>query len=232
MISWIKEVIKNEYHIIKLISKNNNSEIKLIQNNSTGKKLVLKELNGDCEVYKKLININHKNLPIIYEAISENNNSIILEEYIDGITVGDILETGLYTDEGAYEVIRQLCNALNVLHDNNIIHRDIKPENIMITNDGDVKLIDYNIARIKKPEENRKDTRVLGTIGFAAPEQFGIAKSDERTDIYALGILINVMLTGEHPSKKICTGRWKKIVQKCTSINPNDRYRKVEDIIN
>ena len=139
MISWIKEVIKNEYHIIKLISKNNNSEIKLIQNNSTGKKLVLKELNGDCEVYKKLININHKNLPIIYEAISENNNSIILEEYIDGITVGDILETGLYTDEGAYEVIRQLCNALNVLHDNNIIHRDIKPENIMITNDGDVK---------------------------------------------------------------------------------------------
>lgn len=232
MISWIKEVIKNEYHIIKLISKNNNSEIKLIQNNSTGKKLVLKELNGDCEVYKKLININHKNLPIIYEAISENNNSIIIEEYIDGITVGDILETGLYTDEGAYEVIRQLCNALKVLHDNNIIHRDIKPENIMITNDGDVKLIDYNIARIKKPEENRKDTRVLGTIGFAAPEQFGIAKSDERTDIYALGILINVMLTGEHPSKKICTGRWKKIVQKCTSINPNDRYRKVEDIIN
>ena len=102
----------------------------------------------------------------------------------------------------------------------------------MITNDGDVKLIDYNIARIKKPEENRKDTRVLGTIGFAAPEQFGIAMSDERTDIYALGILINVMLTGEHPSKKICTGRWKRIVQKCTSINPNDRYRKVEDIIN
>lgn len=232
MISWIKEVIKNEYHIIKLISKNNNSEIKLIQNNSTGKKLVLKELNGDCEVYKKLININHKNLPIIYEAISENNNSIILEEYIDGITVGDILETGLYTEEGAYEVIRQLCNALKVLHDNNIIHRDIKPENIMITNDGDVKLIDYNIARIKKPEENRKDTRVLGTIGFAAPEQFGIAKSDERTDIYALGILINVMLTGEHPSKKICTGRWKKIVQKCTSINPNDRYSSVTDILN
>ncbi len=232
MISWIKEVIKNEYHIIKLISKNNNSEIKLIENNSTGKKLVLKELNGDCEAYKKLVNINHKNLPIIYEAISENNNSVILEEYIDGITVGDILETGLYTDEGAYEVIRQLCNALKVLHDNNIIHRDIKPENIMITNDGDVKLIDYNIARIKKPEENRKDTRVLGTIGFAAPEQFGIAMSDERTDIYALGILINVMLTGEHPSKKICTGRWKRIVQKCTSINPNDRYRKVEDIIN
>lgn len=232
MINWIKTVLNKEYHMVKLISKNNDSEIKLIENNLTGKKFVLKEFNGTCEAYKKLIDINHKNLPIVYEAISENNCSVVIEEYIDGITVGEILETGLYTDEGTYEVINQLCDALSVLHDNNIIHRDIKPENIMITNDGDVKLIDYNIARVKKSEINRKDTVVLGTIGFAAPEQFGISSSDERTDIYALGILINVMLTGEHPSKKICTGKWKKIVQKCTSINPDDRYSKVTDILN
>ena len=101
----------------------------------------------------------------------------------------------------------------------------------MITDSGNVKIIDFNASKEYKVEEE-KDTKVLGTTGFAAPEQYGISQSDERTDIYAIGVLINVMLTGEHPSKVMCKGKMKKIVKKAMSINPTDRYQNCEELKN
>ena len=100
----------------------------------------------------------------------------------------------------------------------------------MVSRAGEVKLIDFNISRVFNSMSDR-DTTVLGTNGFAAPEQYGIAESDPRTDIYAVGILINVMLTGEHPAKKLCTGKWKNIVNRCTRINPDERYQRIENIL-
>lgn len=251
MLTWLKQVIKKEYRLIRILKKSEKSEIKVMENKSNGLRVIVKEYEGNGQAYKRLLNIEQDNLPIIYEVVNEDNNTLVIEEFIDGLTVGEVLETGLYTDEGVEKIISSLCKALGVLHNNNIIHRDIKPENIMITRDGNVKLIDFNIARIKSShntekeychsENNNKnenvnygcerDTNILGTIGFAAPEQFGISETDERTDIYAIGILINIMLTGEHPSKKLCTGKWKKVVKKCTSINPDDRYKSVDEIM-
>ena len=75
--------------------------------------------------------------------------------------------------------------------------------------------------------ENSADTQILGTTGFAAPEQYGLSQSDIRTDIYALGVLINVMLTGEHPSKKLAEGKMGRIVDRCTHVNPQRRYKNV-----
>jgi len=173
-----------------------------------------------------LLKIKHENIILLYEVACDGEKGIVIEEYIDGITIGEVLETGLYTSKGICRVISSVCEALNVLHSKGIIHRDIKPENIIITNKGDVKLIDFNIARMKGIEKNR-DTVILGTTGFASPEQYGISETDARSDIYSIGILINVMLTGEHPAKKLCDGKWKKIVNKCTKINPNERYENV-----
>ncbi len=68
---------------------------------------------------------------------------------------------------------------------------------------------------------------MLGTTGFAAPEQYGLSQSDVRTDIYALGVLINVMLTGEHPSRRLAEGRMGRVVQRCTQVNPEKRYKDV-----
>lgn len=112
---------------------------------------------------------------------------------------------------------------MTVLHANGFVHRDIKPENIMITNNGTVKLIDFNASRIYDKNKS-SDTISLGTIGYASPEQLGINQSDARTNIYALGVLLNVMLTGEHPSKRLAKSRAGKIVLKCTQINPNKRF--------
>ena len=87
-------------------------------------------------------------------------------------------------------------------------------------------MIDFDAARIFK-NENENDTRILGTTGYAAPEQYGISQSDERADIYALGVLLNIMLTGKHPSKELAAGRMGRIIQKCTMMNPKKRYKSV-----
>lgn len=230
MYRWIENVIDKEYEIEKMIKRKEDYTIMLMRNRANDKNVIVRKYIGDCMAYKALTKIKHSNLPIVYEAISNGEKSIVIEEYIEGITVGEVLQTGRYTEEGVERVISQLVDVLDVLHRNNIVHRDVKPENIMVNNKGLVKLIDFNISRICN-STNEKDTRILGTNGFAAPEQYGIAESDPRTDIYALGILINIMLTGEHPAKKMCDGKWKSIVNKCTRINPDERFQSVKNIL-
>jgi serine/threonine protein kinase len=87
-------------------------------------------------------------------------------------------------------------------------------------------LIDFDASRMQKPGQ-QTDTIVLGTTGYAAPEQFGLSQTDGRADIYALGVVINVMLTGEHPSHRLAEGRMGRIVRRCTMTNPNQRYRDI-----
>ena len=79
--------------------------------------------------------------------------------------------------------------------------------------------------------KKQKDTVVLGTIGYAPPEQYGVSQSNEKSDIYSLGVLLNVMLTGVHPSKKLARGKAGKIVLKCTQIDPNHRYQNIENLV-
>ena len=111
-----------------------------------------------------------------------------------------------------------------------IVHRDIKPDNIIICDDNNVKIIDFDISKIYKSNQ-RSDTQTLGTVGFAAPEQFGMQQSDARTDLYSLAVLLNVLLTGEHPSVKMCENKkLLKIIKKSLSINPSDRYSSAEEM--
>lgn len=94
---------------------------------------------------------------------------------------------------------RQLCQALAPLHRENIVHRDIKPENIVLGADSQVYLIDFGIARFEKAGRSA-DTTLLGTHGYAAPEQFGFCQSDARADIYSLGVVLNQVVTGAFPN--------------------------------
>jgi len=224
-----EKIIAEQFSFVKELQNKENKSAIVMRHKTLSAEIVVLDFVGNGEVYKSSLAVNHPNLPRIYEVKQDGNRCKVIEEYINGTTVADILATGLYTVDGVKEVVKELCNALSILHSRNIIHRDIKPENVMIDKNGDVKLIDFDASRIYKSYQSN-DTSFIGTAGFAAPEQYGITQTDARADIFALGVLMNVMLTGEHPSKKLHKGKLTKIMEKCINVDPNKRYSSVEEL--
>lgn len=219
-----------QYECVGVLKETDKKQARAFRNTELDRMIVERILHQhSSEVYQKLSGILHPNLLEIYEAIQDGEDAYILEEYFDGITLSEILKDRTMKKKEARRILISVCNALEALHANGIIHRDVKSQNIMIDSAGNVKLIDYDIARLAK-EFQESDTTVLGTVGFAAPEQFGIAQSNERSDIYAVGVLMNLMLTGDHPSVRLCSGRAGKIVRKCTMTENTDRYRNVLEL--
>ena len=229
----VEKYIKNfkrHYHLIHVYSDKNEYKVYQFRNQNTNKDIILRCYLENISIYEELVNIQCSEIPEIYDVLYLENGMIVLEEFIDGITVAQVLESGCYKYSGAKKVIKSICSALTILHKTNCVHRDIKPENVMIEKTGRVVLIDFNASR--KISNSKKDTVVLGTIGYASPEQYGITQSDTRSDIYALGVLLNVMLTGKHPSEKLAKGKAARIVRKCTCVNPDERYQTVEKLSN
>ena len=222
---WLMDVLKSEYELIRVLKESPRGSIRLVRHKATGKKFILRQFTGNAEVYQKLLGYSCQNLPEILEVAVDGEKALVIEEFIEGDTLDFLLEGALFTSQETREIVTQLCQALWVLHSMAAVHRDIKPENVIIRRRQAV-LIDFDAARLHKPDQEA-DTQVLGTTGFAAPEQYGLSQSDVRTDIYALGVLMNVMLTGEHPSKKLAEGRMGRIVERCTRVSPEKRYKNV-----
>lgn len=222
--------IMDDYDLVRVLSKKNGAEVLHLRHKKLSKNLVLRNYDKTIAAYSEIKDYKAENLPIIYDAIEFEDGQIVLEEFINGITVSQILETKKYSYKAAKKVILPVCRGLQVLHSKNIIHRDVKPENVIIQNDGRVVLVDFNASRIYAADKNA-DTVALGTLGYAPPEQFGISQSDEKSDIYAVGVLLNVMLTSKHPSETLAKGKAGKIVLKCTQIDPKSRFKTVEKLM-
>mgnify|MGYP001654455399 FL=1 len=217
--------IETDYETVKTIKHSERGSVSLLQNKQNGTRFIFRHYRGNGEVYRKLVGISCPNLPQIMETAERDGMVAVLEEYIQGDSLAYLLEGALFSHAEARKITMQLCNALWVLHKLGAVHRDIKPENVMIRG-SEAILIDFDASRIFKSDTNQ-DTQILGTTGYAAPEQYGIAQTDERADIYSLGVLLNIMLTGKHPSKELASGRLGRIVQKCTMVNPEKRYKSV-----
>ena len=217
--------IETDYETVKTIKHSERGSVSLLQNKQNGTRFIFRHYRGNGEVYWKLLGISCPNLPQIMETAERDGMVAVLEEYIQGDSLAYLLEGALFSPAEARKITRQLCNALWVLHQLGAVHRDIKPENVIIQG-SEAILIDFDASRIFKSDTNQ-DTQILGTTGYAAPEQYGIAQTDERADIYSLGVLLNIMLTGKHPSKELASGRLGRIVQKCTMVNPEKRYKSV-----
>jgi serine/threonine protein kinase len=225
--AYIRELL-NIYSPVSELRSKNGCKVLRLRHKASGKDMVLRSFPENLDAYEVLCGIRCKNLPEIYDVIWLEDGQIVFEEYIDGLTVAQALEVGKYRYRGAKKVLSGVCQALTVLHDRGLVHRDVKPENVMIDNDGRVVLIDFDASR--RVSEAPKDTVILGTVGYASPEQLGITQSDARTDIYATGVMLNVMLTGKHPTEMFAKGRGGRIVRKCTALNPDDRYRSAEKL--
>ncbi len=188
--------------------------------------LVKRSYNPSIKDFLEYIASNpHENFP----AIAEVCDDFYVMEYISGKTLLETVSQELYTSSSAKDYILQLIDAVSILHKFSIVHRDIKPENIIITKDGTLKLIDFDISR-KITDKKSRDTDILGTVGYAAPEQFGFAQTDARSDIYAIGTVYNFMLTGKLPIEEIPGGQVGKIIKKCTAINQSARYKDLKTL--
>ncbi len=218
----------DSYSLVSVLSNKNGCRVLRLRNHTQQKDLVLRSFSEPIAAYEELYAIQCENLPVVYDCVLLKDGQIVLEEYIDGITVAQVMESGKYTYSGAKTVIKAVCRALTVLHERGLVHRDVKPENIIIDKNGRVVLLDFNAAR--KIRVASKDTVVMGTVGYASPEQLGVSQSDARTDIYAAGVLLNVMITGKHPSEQLARGKAGHIVRKCTNVNPDDRYQTTEKL--
>lgn len=229
--NFIESVLSTDYDFIKLFKSDEYSDIRLFKHKQTQNNLVrIHSKNRNDHVYRTLRGQRNSNMPVIYDVCSCENHLCVLESYVEGVSLAELMDKGTITPENSYNYIMNVCSALQFLHKNNIIHRDVKPSNIIITPDNRAVLIDLSAARSLSNEQD-KDTLNLGTVGYAAPEQFGVTQSLPPTDIYAVGVLLNQLMMGEHPSVKTPSGKAGRIIRKCTDTQISKRYQTVSALM-
>ena len=188
-----------------------------------------------------LARLHHPNLPRVYDHFSERDQHFLVMDFVEGESLEQRLERNGRRPVSLSIVMPwmlELCAVLDYLHNQSppVIFRDLKPGNIMITPENQVRLIDFGIARLFVPGKAR-DTQALGTPGYSAPEQYGKGQTDERSDLYALGVILHELLTGHDPSSrpfKLPPARQlnpalpvgiERVIQKATRLERYLRYR-------
>ena len=203
------------------------TDVIYVADRETGIRYVKKLLKTyDKSIYEFLKDNPVDHMPRIIDIFESSNCLIVIEELIEGRTVADVLEEGTLRENDAIRITKNVCKVLDKLHNlpTPIVHRDVKPSNIIVKQDGEVYLLDMNVAKWYDAGKTH-DTWFLGTQSFAAPEQvgYGLSASSAKSDIYAVGILLNVMLTNKLPNEERATGMW-DIIEKCISLEASNRY--------
>ena len=177
----------------------------------------------EIKVFEFIRDNRNIHIPRVYDFWEEDGILTVVEEYINGKTLDKYLEVNTLTRNDRKKIITDILDGLEFLHTATvpIIHRDLKDTNVMITNDGVVKIIDYDAAKTFKAGES-KDTMLVGTAGSAAPEQYGFSQSDPRTDIYAVGMLMKQLFEGDT--------LYESIMIKATRMDPKQRYQTVAEM--
>lgn len=178
-----------ELERLETLKDSEKSKIYLVFDIDNRRMLVEKHLRGNLPIYQRLMNLSHPYLPKLYEVRSGPEETVVVEEYIEGCSI----VAAHPTERQLRKWLLELCEVLHHLHQNQIVHRDIKPSNLLIGADGHIRLIDFDAAREEKPQAE-SDTRLIGTRGYAPPEQYGFAQTDGRADIYAMGVTFRELL--------------------------------------
>lgn len=192
---------------------------------------------------KALAGLSHPNIVGIYDIGQAGSQFYFVMEFIEGVTVRELMAQGKLPAQEALKIVPQLCEALEYAHSEGVIHRDIKPENIMIDKKGRVKIADFGLARIVRGDIRidpvTRTQEVMGTLDYMAPEQRMKSKDvDLRVDIYSLGVVFYEMLTGELPigkfevpSRKVQIDvRIDDVVMKTLEREPSKRYQRVSEV--
>lgn len=252
----IGSVIDGKYEILKEIGRGGMSIVYLAMDKRLNKQWAVKEIrkkgsgkNDEIVVNSLLAEANlmkrldHPALPRIVDIIDNGVTIYVVMDYIEGESLDKILnEYGAQPEERVVGWAKQLCDALSYLHSQKppIIYRDMKPANVMLKPEGNIKIIDFGIAREYK-EQNLADTTVLGTKGYAPPEQYS-GQTDARSDIFALGMTMHHLLTGVDPRSGEAYApvrQWNPelsegieiIIDRCVEPAAENRYQSCSDLL-
>lgn len=252
----IGTVIDGKYEILKELGRGGMSVVYLAMDKHLNKQWAVKEIKkrgsekNDVIVINSLLaeanlmkRLDHPSLPRIVDIIDNVVTIYIVMDYIEGESLDKILnEYGAQPEELVINWAKQICDALSYLHSQKppIIYRDMKPANVMLNPEGNIKIIDFGIAREYK-EQNLADTTILGTKGYAPPEQYS-GQTDARSDIFALGMTMHHLLTGVDPRKGdryVPVRQWNPelsegievIIDKCVQPAAENRYQSCSDLL-
>lgn len=220
--------IKEQFTFIKVLYEGNDSLLWLVESKSNHNYYVLKILNQINLPISQIQRINCNGIPKLYRIIEDEKHTYIIEEYIQGKTLEQIINSKSLkkiNENDIKDIFISLCKILKLLHDDEIVHQDIKLSNILMSNSGEIKLIDFDSAT-EFGFNNLFGKKKNGTEGFAAPEQYMEDKLiDGRTDIYALGVTIRQLLPENYK------GDLRAVIAKCVEFDANNRFQTVDEII-
>jgi len=208
--------IISHYKILKKIGEGGMGEVYLAEDTKLDRKVALKFLpkrftnvgaNGDSpkerffREARAAAALNHPNIVTIYEINEYEDQTYIAMEYIEGETLKDKITSGTLLLTKVVDYAIQICEGLQKAHAAGIVHRDIKPQNIIINRDGQVKILDFGLAKLKGVSQLTKESSTLGTVNYMSPEQIQGLDVNQRTDIWSLGVVLYEMITGQLPFK-------------------------------
>lgn len=171
--------------------------IKFIRPEIASDKKILERFSNELKLARK---VSHKNVGRMYEFMEYEGTAFITMEYVRGENLNELArKIGKFNVGHAISIARQMCQGLAEAHRLNIVHRDLKPTNIMVDADGNLRIMDFGLARVEKSSKITSQDKVIGTPAYMAPEQMEGKEIDQRTDIYSLGVIIYELLTGRLP---------------------------------
>lgn len=247
-----EELFDGKYKIHKVLGKGGGGTVFLAENIRMGTFWAIKEIDKKKVPSRQLISephvmkhLRHPSLPRVFDVIENDAFLYLIQDYIEGKTLESILQNqGAIPEEQLIQWAIAICDVLSYLHSlkpNPIIFRDIKPSNLIVEASGEIRLVDFGIAREYRQDFDG-DTVCMGTVGYAAPEQFGTAQSDARTDIYSLGVTLYHCLTGISPDEGafltkqpgMLNGSWNpvfaEVIERAIKQDPELRFQSAEDM--
>ncbi len=224
----IEDYYLKKYEQLKVLADTNKCKTLLMRNVDTGQLVVKKIMHKAAfDIYKGLKEIKNKNLVRVYECFIQGDECVAIEDYVNGKRFDDYYQGNRLTLQEAVTRAEELCNGLKAIHEKGIVHRDIQPKNIIISNEGTLKIIDFDISR-KENHEKSKDTELLGTVGYAAPEQYGFSQTSNRSDIYSVGVVLKEFFENQG---LLSNEYLEEIVNKCMEIDPKNRFSDVNELM-
>ncbi len=238
MDKFIGSRLDGRYEITELIGEGGMAEVykahDVLDNKEVAVKILRKEFSKSEEFQRRFRNeskaiavLSHPNIVKVYDMCFSEKIQYIAMEYIDGITLKDYIDSEHVLNwKDAVHFIIQILRALQTAHNRGIVHRDIKPQNIMLLTDGTIKVMDFGIAKFAREESMTATDQAIGTVHYISPEQARGDVTDEKSDIYSVGVMFYEMLTGQKPFDtdnpiSIAVMHMQNVPRRPRDINPN-----------